>query len=110
MRPRLLLFPILLTMLPITTTAALAETLGDARVGFSAERVAGTISKEMMDQLQSCVQVSRDSLKQILVNKNANATSPQVAALEGVIRSLEVNYAESLKANQQQAGARHRQC
>ena len=38
MRPRFPLFPILLTMLPITTTA-LAETLGDARVGFSAERV-----------------------------------------------------------------------
>jgi hypothetical protein len=67
--------------------------------------VAGTISKETMDELQSCVQVSRDRLKQLLVNQNANAVSPQVAALEGVIRGLEVNNTESLKANQQQAGA-----
>jgi hypothetical protein len=39
MRSRLPLFAILLAMLPPVTPTALAETLGDARVGFSAERV-----------------------------------------------------------------------
>jgi hypothetical protein len=39
MRPLLSLFAILLAMLPPVTAKALAETLGDARVGFSAERV-----------------------------------------------------------------------
>lgn len=39
MRSRLPLFAILLAMLPPVTRTALAETLGDARVGFSAERV-----------------------------------------------------------------------
>ena len=67
--------------------------------------VAGTISKETMDELQSGVQVSQDRLKQLVVNQNSNGVSPQIAAIEGVIRALETNYAESLKANQQQAGA-----
>ncbi|HEY2412044.1 MAG TPA: hypothetical protein VGI40_07365 [Pirellulaceae bacterium] len=66
--------------------------------------VAGTISKQTMDELQSGVQISRDQLKQILVNQNANALSPQIAAIEGTIRALEANYSESLRANQQQAG------
>ena len=39
MRVRFLLKVILLAMLSPITAAALAETLGDARVGFSAERV-----------------------------------------------------------------------
>jgi len=39
MRSRFPLFAILLAMLPPVITTALAETLGDARVGFSAERV-----------------------------------------------------------------------
>jgi hypothetical protein len=67
--------------------------------------VAGTIAKQTMDYLQTGVQVSRDQLKQIAVNKNANALSPQIAAIEGTIQALETNYAESLKANQLQAGA-----
>ncbi len=67
--------------------------------------VAGTISNEVMDELQSCVQVSQDQLKQIVVNQNANALSPRIVACEGKIRALETNYAESVKANQLQAGA-----
>ena len=39
MRPLLSLFAILLAIPPPVTATALAETLGDARVGFSAERV-----------------------------------------------------------------------
>jgi hypothetical protein len=67
--------------------------------------VAGTISKQTMDELQSGVQISQDQLKQLVVNQNANALSPQIAAIEGVIRALEANYAESLKANQLEASA-----
>ena len=67
--------------------------------------VAGTISKETMYDLQSGVQIAQDQVKQIAVNQNANALSPQIAAAEGTIRALEANYAESLKANQQEAGA-----
>ena len=67
--------------------------------------VAGTISKQTMDDLQSGVQFSQDQLKQIVVNQNANTLSPQIAAAEGTLRALETNYSESLKANQQEAGA-----
>ena len=67
--------------------------------------VAGTISKQTMDDLQTGVQVSRDQLKQIAVNQNANTLSPRIAAAEGIIQALETNHAESLKANQLQAGA-----
>jgi hypothetical protein len=66
--------------------------------------VAGTIDKETMDELTSCVQIARDQVKQIAVNQSANSLSPQIAAMEGVIRGLEVNYGESLKANQLQNG------
>src|SRR5262249_36685841 len=62
--------------------------------------VAGTISKETMDDLQSGVQVARDWLKQLVVNKNPNQYSPRAAALEGTIQALETNYAEALKANE----------
>src|SRR5262249_6315647 len=67
--------------------------------------VAGTVDKETMDALASSVQVARDQAKQIAVNQNANSLSPQVAAMEGVIKAFETNYAESIKANQLQAGA-----
>lgn len=67
--------------------------------------VAGTISKQTMDELQSGVQISQDRLKQIAVNQNANSYSPRIAAVEGVIQALETNYAESVKANQLQADA-----
>ena len=67
--------------------------------------VAGTISKQTMDDLQSGVQIAGDQLKQIVVNHNANALSPRITANEGIIQALETNYAESLKANQIQAGA-----
>src|SRR5690242_20048022 len=45
--------------------------------------VAGTISKETMDELKSGLQVAQDSLKQLLVNHNANAISPRIAAAQG---------------------------
>jgi hypothetical protein len=64
-----------------------------------------TVDRQTMDELQSGVQISRDQLKQLVVNQNADALSPQIAAIEGVIRALETNYAESLKANQLDAGA-----
>jgi hypothetical protein len=67
--------------------------------------VAGTISKQTMDDLQSGVQVAGDQLKQILVNHNANALSPRITANQGIIQALDANYAESLKANQSQPGA-----
>jgi predicted outer membrane protein len=66
--------------------------------------VAGTIDKETMDMLKSAVQIARDQVKQIAVNQSADSLSPQIAAMEGVIRGLEVNYSESLKANQLQDG------
>jgi predicted RNA-binding protein Jag len=66
--------------------------------------VAGTIDKETMDVLTSAVQIARDQVKQIAVNQNANSLSPQIAAMEGLIRGLEVNYGESLKANKLQDG------
>src|SRR5690349_12235362 len=49
--------------------------------------VAGTVSKQTMDELQSCVRVAQDSLKQLLVNHKANALSPQIAAAQGVLES-----------------------
>jgi hypothetical protein len=67
--------------------------------------VAGTISKQTMDDLQSGVHIASDQLKQIIVNHKANAISPRIAANQGIIQALETNYAESLKANQLQAGA-----
>jgi hypothetical protein len=67
--------------------------------------VAGTVDKETMDALQSGVQIARDRLKQLVVNQNPEALSPQVAAMEGVIQALETNYSESVRANQLQAGA-----
>src|SRR5262245_48427103 len=66
--------------------------------------VAGTISKQTMEDLQSGVQVAGDQLKQIVVNNNANAMSPRITAERGNVQALETNYAESLKANQLQAG------
>jgi hypothetical protein len=69
------------------------------------KEVAGTNSREMMDELQSAVQVTQDQLKQLVVNQNSKSYSPQIAAIEGVIRALETNYAESVKANQLQPGA-----
>lgn len=66
--------------------------------------VAGTISKQTMDDLQSGEQVAGDQLKQILVNHNANALSPRIIANKGIIQALETNHAESIKANQLQAG------
>lgn len=67
--------------------------------------VAGTVSKATLDELQSGVRIAQDSLKQLLVNHKANALSPQIAAAEGALQALEANYSESIKANEQQAGA-----
>jgi hypothetical protein len=67
--------------------------------------VPGTIAKQTMNELHSAVQVARDWIKQLAVNQNPNRYSPQVAAMEGVIRSLEANHAESINANQLQDGA-----
>src|SRR5690349_10414987 len=50
--------------------------------------VAGTISKQTMDQLQAGVQIARDSLKQILVNHNANAISSEIAAAQGTLQAF----------------------
>ena len=36
-----------------------------------------TVDRQTMDELQSGVQISRDQLKQLLVNQNADALSPQ---------------------------------
>jgi hypothetical protein len=69
------------------------------------QAAAGAVSKQTMEELQSGVQIAQDELKQLVVNQNANSFSPRIAAMEGVIRALETNYAESLKANQLQAGA-----
>ena len=69
------------------------------------QEVAGTNSREMMDELQSGVQVAQDRLKQLVVNQSSNSHSPQIAAIEGLIRALETNYTESVKANQLQPGA-----
>jgi hypothetical protein len=66
--------------------------------------VPGTIAKQAMNELHSAVQVARDWIKQLAVNQNPNRYSPRIAAMEGVVRSLEANHAESLKANQLQKG------
>jgi hypothetical protein len=67
--------------------------------------VPGTVAKQTMNELHSAVQVARDWVKQLAVNQNPNRYSPQIAAMEGVIRSLEANHADSIKANQLQNGA-----
>jgi hypothetical protein len=69
------------------------------------EAVAGTVTKQTMAELQSAVQVSQDWLKQLAVNQNPNRYSPQIAAMEGLVRAMEANHADSLKANQLQEGA-----
>lgn len=82
--------------------------LAEARLAMAQSQnkdVAGTISKQMMDELQSSVQSSRDLVKQIAVNRKPNNLSPRIAALEGNVNALETSHAESLKANQLQAGA-----
>lgn len=67
--------------------------------------VADTIDKETMDALTSAMHIARDQAKQIAVNQNVNSLSPQIAAMEGMVQACETNYAESIKANQLQAGA-----
>ena len=67
--------------------------------------VAGSVTKETIDELTSGVQVARDQVKQLLVNKTANSVSPRVTAAEGQLKALEVDHTESLKANQLQAGS-----
>jgi hypothetical protein len=67
--------------------------------------VPGTVDKETMVALTSAVQIARDQAKQIAVNQNASSLSPQIAAMQGTIQAFETNYAESLKANQLQAGS-----
>jgi hypothetical protein len=69
------------------------------------QEVPGTNSREMMDELQSGVQVTQDRLKQLAVNQSSKSSSPEIAAIEGVIKALETNHAESVKANRLQAGA-----
>jgi hypothetical protein len=82
--------------------------LAEARLAMAQSQnkaVAGTISKQTMDDLQSGVLTSRDWLKQLAVNQNRNKYTPQIEAIEGVIQALEANHSESLKANELQAGA-----
>jgi len=98
-----------------TSWSAIEKSYADANLQLAQARlamaqsqnkaVAGTVDKETMDALASAVQVARDQVKQIAVNKNPNSLSPQIAAIEGVIKAFETNYSEALKANQQQAGA-----
>ncbi len=66
---------------------------------------AGSVTKETMDELRTGVQIARDQVKQLAVNKTANSLSPRITAIEGRIQALETNHAESIKANQLQAGS-----
>ena len=82
--------------------------LAEARLAMAQSQnkaVAGTVSKQTMDDLQSGVQVARDWLKQLASSQNPNKYSPQIAAIQGVFQALETNHAESLKANELQAGS-----
>jgi predicted outer membrane protein len=82
--------------------------LANARLAMAQSQnkaVAGTVSKQTMNELQSGVQVARDRAKQLAVNQNANSFSPQITAVEGAIQTLEADYDEAIKANQLQAGA-----
>jgi hypothetical protein len=66
--------------------------------------VRNTISDETMNMLKAGVQLAQDQAKQLAVNKKADSLSPQIAAAETLLRGLQENEAESLKANKIQPG------
>jgi hypothetical protein len=66
--------------------------------------VQNTISDETMNMLKAGVQLAQDQAKQLAVNKKADSLSPQIAAAETLLRGLQENEAESLKANKIQPG------
>ncbi len=94
---------------------ALEQQYAEANLGLANARLAvaesqnkaaaGSVTKETMDELRAGVQVARDQVKQLAVNKTANSLSPRVTAIESRIQALETNHAESIKANQLQAGS-----
>jgi hypothetical protein len=65
---------------------------------------AGSVSAGMLAELAAGVQLTRDHLRQLNSNDNANPFGPQIAAATDTVEALETIHAESLKANELQAG------
>ena len=67
--------------------------------------VAGSVSAGMLAELAAGVQLTQDRLRQIKSNDNTQPFGPQIAAATDTLKALETIHAESLKANELQAGA-----
>ena len=66
---------------------------------------AGSVSKELMDVLKAGLLRAQDQMRQFESSENASPLGPQIIEAEGALQAMQVNHAESMKANQIQAGA-----
>ncbi|HEX3601624.1 MAG TPA: hypothetical protein VHU84_15840 [Lacipirellulaceae bacterium] len=69
------------------------------------QTVNDSVSRAMLAELESGVQVSQEQLKQLESGRPMNSYAPRIQAAENAITALENDHAESVKANKLQAGA-----
>jgi hypothetical protein len=69
------------------------------------EESSGTVSQEMIDELEAGVQITENQLKHLDSASAANPFAPQIIAAQDDLKRLEADLNESLAANKLQAGA-----
>ncbi len=66
---------------------------------------AGTIDPETIEMLQAAVKLTSDQLQQLRLHSTADSYAPQIAAAGALVKALESDHNESLRANKLQPGS-----